>query len=116
MELVPKLPPIPLAGPRPMPLLGARGNVLRFFADPVKVLLSLHRRYGNIAPFTDRDPAWIALFGPAYNEQILSDARRFHNFADLPFPLPPDSAPVRLNTALTSMNGELHRRQRRLMQ
>jgi cytochrome P450 len=110
-----KLPPIALRGPRPVPLLGPMGSLLRFFGDPVGQLLAIARDHGTLATLADRDPALICAFAPEHNRVILSDARRFTNEADIPVPVPPDSAPIRLNTALTSMNGDLHRRHRRLM-
>ncbi len=116
MELLPKLPAVPVPGPRAVPLLGAHANVMRFFADPVGVLLALHREYGELAALASGNPAWVAAFGAKYNQQILSDARLFHNLSDIPHKVPKDSAPVRLNdNALTALNGDAHRRIRRLV-
>ena len=116
VELLPKLPRMPaLRGPRRSRVLGRVGNVLRFFGDPAGVLLGLHREFGAVGALNDQDPAWVALFGADHVQRVLSDARQFHNFAEVPIPAPEDSAPKRLNVALTSMNGETHRRNRRLM-
>lgn len=116
MELIPKLPPVPgLRGQRKMPVLGAAGNLLRFFGDPAGTLLRLHREHGEVVALTERDPAWVALAGAAHVQRVLSDARAFHNFSEIPIPAPKDSSPHRLNVALTAMNGETHRRNRRLM-
>jgi cytochrome P450 len=47
---------------------------------------------------------------------VLGDARGFHNLADSPIPVPRGSAPdVLLGKNLTSINGDTHRRARRLM-
>jgi cytochrome P450 len=116
MELLPKLPAVPLPGPRAVPLLGAHANVMRFFGDPVGVLLALHREYGELASLIAGNPAWVAAFGPRYNQQVLSDVRLFHNYSDIPQKVPEDSAPMRLNNgALTALNGDVHRRVRRLV-
>lgn len=116
MELLPKLPRMPaLRGQRRAPVLGRAGNLLRLFGDPVGTLLRLHREFGAVAALTDQDPAWVALFGTDHVQRVLSDARQFHNFADVPIPVPEDSAPRRLNVALTAMNGDTHKRNRRLM-
>ncbi len=115
MLKLPRLPPTSIRGPRPLPVLGSVGNLLRFFGDPVGTLRGLHARYGAVAALADRDAAMVCVFGAEHNRLVLSDANRFHNFADLLFPVPPDSAPTRLNNALTAMNGETHRRHRRLM-
>ncbi|HYV49475.1 MAG TPA: cytochrome P450 [Myxococcaceae bacterium] len=116
MEILPKLPRVPaLRGSRRVPVLGAAGNVFRFFGDPAGTLLRLHREFGPVAALTEQDPAWVALFGADHVQRVLSDARQFHNLAEVPIPAPEDSAPKRLNVALTSMNGDTHKRNRRLM-
>lgn len=115
MSYLARLPPTTIRGPRRIPLLGPDGGLLRFFSDPVAQLFSLHKQYGRVAAVSDRDPALVCAFAPEHNRTILSDARRFENHAEVPIKMPPDSAPLRLNTALTSMNGDTHRRQRRMM-
>jgi cytochrome P450 len=115
MLRLPKLPPCDVRGPRPVPVLGTLGNMLSFFRDPVRTMRSLHERYGLLAALADRDPAVLCVFGGEYNRQVLSDHRLFHNWSELPIPVPEDSAPARLATALTNMNGDVHRRHRRLM-
>ena len=98
-----------------MPLLGTMGSVLRFFGDPVGTLLSLQRRFGDLATLADGDPAMIVALHPDHNRQILSDPRLFFNFAQAPLPVPKGSAPERLLDALTSMNGDRHKQHRRLL-
>jgi cytochrome P450 len=115
MSLLPKLPATTIRGPRRLPLLGASGSLIRFYSDPVAQLLSLYQRYGTLAAVGDRDSALICAFGPEYNEAILRDPRRFENFAEVPMKIPPNSSATRLNAGLTNMNGEPHRRHRRMM-
>ena len=115
MLRLPKLAPCDVRGPRPVRLLGTLGNMLSFFRDPVRTLRALRERYGLIAALADRDPAVLCVFGGDYNRQILSDHRLFHNWSELPIPVPEDSAAARIAAALTNMNGEVHRRHRRLM-
>ncbi len=56
----------------------------------------------------------IVVFGPRYNHQILSDANAFHSrFFSLRGPR--NSAQRRLTSGLLSMNGEEHKRHRRLV-
>jgi cytochrome P450 len=114
-ELLLRLPHAELAGPKAMPIAGTMGNFMRFFSDPVGVLLRLRRDYGDIAALSRGDAAWVAAFGAAHNQTILSDALLFPNFGKAPMKLPKDSAASRLDHMLTSMNGEQHRRHRRLM-
>jgi cytochrome P450 len=66
-------------------------------------------------PLADKNPAWVALFGGAHNARVLADQNLFYNFADIPLKVPPESAPTRVNTALTSQNGDAHKRARRMM-
>jgi len=104
-----------LRGPRPLPFVGHRWNVLRFFRDPVAWLLRMHREFGDVAAFVDGDPRMVCAFGAEHNRTVLADPERFPNNERMLFPVARDSAIVRLNTALPMQNGEVHRRQRRLM-
>ncbi|HLT34797.1 MAG TPA: cytochrome P450 [Enhygromyxa sp.] len=110
-----ELPRVALPGPPPLPLLGARGNLVRFLGDPVPTMLRLHERYGDVVPLTRDDPGWVLAFGPALNRQILSDTARFHNFADNPIRVPPGSAAAKFSLNLVNQNGDVHRRARRWM-
>lgn len=115
MSFYVELPPIALPGPRPLPLLGARGNLARFLGDPVPAMLQLRERYGDVVPLTRDDPGWVLAFGAAHNRQILSDTGRFHNFADNPIKTPPGSAAHKFSLSLVNQNGDAHRRARRWM-
>jgi len=108
--------PIPSPrGPRGVPLLGSSGALIRFFADPVKQMLTNQRLYGDVSALADKDPSLMFAFGARYNKVVLSDQRRFENWADLPLPAPAGSAPTLLNKALTAENGDVHRLHRRMM-
>jgi cytochrome P450 len=58
----------------------------------------------------------IFAFGDEFNHQVLSDPELFCSPGFLRFPVEKDSAVVRLNTTLVSMNGAQHKQQRRLVQ
>ena len=115
MLRLPKLPPTEIRGPKPVAVLGSLGNTLAFFREPIGTLCSLQQRFGNLVAITDRDPAMLVAFGGEHNRTILSDTRLFENWSEIPVPVPPDSAPVRLGQSLIGMNGDTHRRHRRLM-
>jgi cytochrome P450 len=115
MLRLPKLTRTAIRGPRPVPLLGTMGSVLRFFGDPVGTLLKLRQDYGPLAALADGDPAMLVAMGADYNRQLLSDKRQFHNFAESPLPVPEGSSTSRLLDALTSMNGDRHTQHRRLL-
>lgn len=125
-----KAPPVP--GPRPVPLLGVNGHVLRFAMDPLAYTERLFERYGPIAQLargssrplvsTDKSvPGTVFLYGPELNRRFLTEHDRFHKCA-LAGPLYPSDtqAPrtrslTRILTGLFHVNGQEHRRQRRLM-
>jgi cytochrome P450 len=117
MDLLADLPVPSLPGPPPLPVAGRLPNVLRFFRDPIGRLVDLHARFGDVAALNHGDATWVAVRGADRLRQALSDARAFHNLADSPIAVPKGSAPdVLFGRALTALNGEAHRRARRLMQ
>ena len=109
------LAPVPIPGPRPLPIIGAPGNLLRFFGDPVGWALRLRHAYGELAAVNDQSPLLILAFGADYNREVLSNPQRFLNFDELPFPVPRDSAAQHLMMGIQCMNGEMHKSQRRLL-
>lgn len=105
----------PLSGPAALPLLGWRGNVMAFYADPLGTMRRLYLRYGRLVRWVPARPPWLFAFGPDYNRQILTDPRRFQSQLLLT-PAPADSALQRLGSGLFAMNGAQHQQQRRLLQ
>src|SRR5215216_6734218 len=103
-----------LPGPPPMPVLGARGNLMRFFREPIAYLEALHRAYGRVAGLADNYASTVFAFGPEYNRQILTDQHLFHNPSALLFPTPEDSAARKLDRGMISINGVQHKYQRAL--
>lgn len=106
--------PATIPGPPPMPLLGRRGNFLRYFRDPIAAMRTYHATYGSVVAFIQGSPEWVFAFGPEYNHQILSNPDVFHASL-LSLPAPPDASLRRLTAGLLSMNGDVHRQQRRLI-
>ncbi|MEX0612484.1 MAG: cytochrome P450, partial [Pirellulales bacterium] len=74
----------------------------------------LHRRHGPIAMVEDGGQRVVFLFSPEFNQQVLSDTERFHArfFAVRG---PKRSSQRRLTCGLLAMNGEQHRRNRRIV-
>ncbi len=95
-------------------MLGRTAGLARFFFDPVALLLRLGRM-GDAVVLHDSPPL-VALFGAEHVRAVLSDAERFHNIDSAPFRVPPGSSLERLMRGITQMNGDAHRRCRRLMQ
>ncbi len=128
-------------GPAPMPVLGAIGNVLRYMADPIGGAGALFARYGKVASlvkapihFASPGPGWgtgalatatgggvVLVTGAENNREVLTQHERFHMIA-LPgvlYPVgevSPRQKPItRTMTGLFHVNGDEHRRHRRLL-
>ncbi len=104
-----------MPGLRTIPGMGRALMLPRLFRDPLRLLPQLHREHGALAAIERSEPPLVCAFGPTYNQQILPRAREFEHFADLPLRIPPGSALERTQSNLTAINGDLHRRQRRMM-
>jgi cytochrome P450 len=96
-----------------MPLIGWRGNLVRFGGDPLGYAQGLYRAYGELVAFVAGRPGWIFAFGPQYNHYLLANPDLFYSS---PFmQAPPGSALGRLTCGLLSMNGTPHRQRRALV-
>jgi len=107
-------PPGFIPGPRAMPLLGWRGNYLRYFRNPVASMQKLYETYGSVVAFVENEPEWVFAFGPDYNRQLLTNPDLF-SVKLLFLPTPEDSAVRRLCAGLLNMDGDRHHWQRQLM-
>lgn len=105
-----------IPGPRAMPLVGTKGNLLRAFSDPVTFLEMAHARYGSVVGLTQGNPGMVFAFGPECNRQILSQPDVFISPSFVFFPTPEGHAARLLDAGLISMNGAQHKQHRRLMQ
>lgn len=111
----------PLPGPKPTPILGWRGNVLRFASDTVGFLVRLHREFGDVVSFvettdTSKLPLFVFAFGPRANQLLLSDSNLFHDAVRQLSPVLAKDPVFHQLLGLTAMSGPKHRQQRRLMQ
>ncbi len=92
----------------------ARIDLGEFSQDLFHGIRWLHDQFGPIAAIEDAGQRVVFLFSPQYNQQVLSDVETFHArfFAVRG---PKRSAQRRLTGGLLAMNGEQHRRNRRLV-
>jgi cytochrome P450 len=106
-----------IPGPALYPILGWRGLVLDFARDSVGFLTNLHGQYGKIAQVGQGKMSATFTFHPEYTRQILSNPNLFYSFSldDIPFPFSDIEVLKSMTTALSLLNGEQHKRQRRLM-
>ncbi len=89
------------------------GQIADFAHDPVVCMRRLWARHGNIAALEEDGQRLYFIFGPEYNKQVLSDSERFHSRF---FALRGSkrSAQRRVSSGLLSMNGDEHKRHRRI--
>jgi cytochrome P450 len=106
-----------IPGPALHPILGWRGFVLDFARDPAGFLTKLQKEHGKIARVGQGKMSATFTFHPDYTRQILSNPNLFYSFSleDIPFPFSNIEALKSMTTALSLLNGEQHKRQRRLM-
>ncbi len=106
-------PTLRLVSDAPLPITA--GDLLDFPADPIALMRKLQRQHGDVAAFADQSGAKLYfIFSPELNHQVLSDTQTFHSrFFALRGPR--NSPQRRLSSGLLSMNGDQHKRQRRLM-
>src|SRR5262245_21422717 len=92
----------------------AQVNLGEFSRDLLHEILKLHKKFGPLGVIQDGGQRVAFLFDPKYNQQVLSDTNRFQArfFA---IRGPKNSAQRRLSGGLLSMNGQQHRRNRRLV-
>jgi cytochrome P450 len=85
-----------------------------FFRDLLTNVRRLHERHGPIAAIEEAGQRVVFLFSPEYNQQVLSDTELFHaRFFTIRGPK--RSAQRRCTSGLLAMNGEQHRRNRRIV-
>ena len=94
------------------------GSFQEFSRDLLTGLRDLHAQHGPIAALRDRETAGerliVCLFDPAYNQRVLSDATTFQaRFFGIRGPK--RSSQRRVTCGLLAMNGDQHKRNRRMM-
>jgi cytochrome P450 len=96
------------------PLPVTYGRLLDFPDDPVACMRALQARHGNICAMEEEGQRIYFVFGPEFNHRVLSDMSSFHSqfFA---IRGARNSSQRRLTSGLLSMNGEAHKRSRRLV-
>lgn len=104
---------VPLPGPRRIPLLGHLPRVFQFLDDPIAAVTAL-RRYGDVAAVARDSPALVCVFGAERNREVLSNPTVFRHDEDF-IKGPAGSSMARMSQVVVGINGELHKRHRRLM-
>ena len=90
------------------------GSLAEFARDPVACMRRLYQEHGDLAVLEEGSQRLVFIFSPDLNQQVLSDPDTFHSrfFA---IRGPKHSSQRKLTTGLLGMNGEQHKRNRRLV-
>ena len=106
-----------IPGPALHPVFGWRKFAYDFARDSVGTLHSLYDQYGQIVRMGEGKMSATFTFHPDFTQQILSNPGLFYSYSldDIPFPFSDIEALRSLTAALSLLNGEQHKRQRRLM-
>src|SRR5262245_46319412 len=100
----------PAAGGPPI----SQVDFAEFSQDLLGNFRRLHKLHGPIAAIEEGGQRVVLLFSPEYNQQVLSDTERFHaRFFTIRGPK--RSAQRRCTSGLLAMNGDQHRRNRRIV-
>ncbi len=96
----------------PLPI--TYGRLMDFPDDPIACMRRLQAEHGNICAMEEQGQRIYFVFGPDFNHQVLSDMNTFHSqfFA---IRGSRNSSQRRLTSGLLSMNGEQHKRNRRMV-
>lgn len=90
------------------------GSLVDFPTDPIACMRRIHNECGDIGALVEEHQKLVFVFSPEYNQQVLSNSQQFHSQF---FALRGSkrSAQRRVTSGLLTMNGEEHRRHRRIM-
>ncbi len=106
-----------IPGPRGLPLVGGKLNLIRLFRDPFNLLRELHTTYGDVVALAHNDRSSVFAFGPEANHQLLANTAAFEVGRGNLIRFGKGSTVDRLfSHNLLNMNGAHHRQQRKLMQ
>ena len=106
-------PSVSVPGPAVLPLVGVPRRLYQFLDDPVGVVMSL-RSHGEVVGVIGENPALVAVFGPERLREVLSNPAVFQH-DEAVFTGPPGSQLDKLRHAIIAINGDRHRRHRRMM-
>jgi cytochrome P450 len=89
------------------------GDLMDFTRDPIACMRRLFRKHGEIAALDDGEQRIVFAFGPEHNRTVQCDPRFHSRFFAIRGPK--HSAQRRTTCGLLNMNGDVHRRHRRLV-
>lgn len=103
-------------GPRPLPVVGWHVEAVNWSIDPIGYLTRLYDTYGKLSVWRGERTLRAFAFAPEHNKVVLGSPGLFHIVPQKRRkPVPDDSAVMNLRSGLLSLDGEEHRRHRKLM-
>lgn len=105
----------PIPGPAAPPFFGVQVNALRLVLDPIGRMSQMRREFGDVVAAADRSPALVCAFGPARNQEVLSNPAVFETDDTFFIDFPEGSSVKRLLSGLPFRGSEVSRRHRRLL-
>ena len=90
------------------------GDLELLLRDPVAFLLPYYRTYGSHVAFVKGRTDYVLAFGPEHNQEMLSKPDVYYS-PGFVYPGPKNSPQRRLCSGLVSLNGAVHKRQRRVL-
>src|SRR5262249_31364581 len=90
------------------------GSLWSFAHDPLLCMRRLHQTHGSVAALEEDRKRLVFVFSPEHNQRVLSGTKVFHS-QFFPIRGARHSSQRRLTCGLLSMNGEEHKRHRRLL-
>lgn len=104
---------VQIRGPKPLPIIGTFRSLYELLDDPVGIVMRLRHR-GEVVAMMDRNPAIVCVFGAERNREILTQPAVFRHDETL-FKGPPGSGMDKMRHTIISINGDVHKRHRKLM-
>lgn len=113
---VPAGSPDQVRGPSPLPVLGWNVEALNWSRDPIGYVTRLYETYGRLSVWRAERTLRAFAFAPEHNQKVLGSPHLFHIAPPRRRKVvPDDSAFMNLRSGLLSLDGEEHRRHRKLM-
>jgi len=104
---------VKIPGQKTFPVIGKFASLYELLDDPLAVVLRL-RQQGDVVALIDQSPALVCVFGPDRNREVLTQPAIFRHDETL-FNGPAGSEMEKMRYTIISINGETHKRHRKLM-
>jgi len=104
---------VKIPGQKTTPIIGKFASLYELLDDPLAVVMRLLQQ-GDVVALIDQSPALVCVFGPDRNREVLTQPTIFRHDETL-FNGPPGSEMEKMRYTIISINGDTHKRHRKLM-